>query len=47
MNFKWLLSGVFTFFIAVLVVCYIISKQANPVFLDEHGKPVATAKSGY
>ncbi len=47
MNIKILLGGVFTFFIAVLIACYMIAKDANPVFLDDHGKPVGTAKSGY
>ena len=43
MNFKILLGGVFAFFIAILIVVYAISKQANPVFLDDHGKPVTTS----
>jgi len=30
-------------FIGILVVVYFITKQSNPVMLDEHGKPVATA----
>ncbi len=47
MKYKILLSAVFTFFIAVLIVCWMIAKQANPVFLDEHGKPVSTARSTY
>jgi len=28
-------------FIGILIFCYIVTKRANPVFLDEHGKPTA------
>ena len=38
----YFLGFVFVFFIAFLIVCYVITKRANPVFLDEHGKPVAS-----
>jgi len=38
----YFLGVVFVFFIAVLIVCYVITKRTNPVFLDEHGKPVAS-----
>lgn len=27
-------------FIAILIFCYIVTKRANPVFLDGHGRPV-------
>lgn len=47
MNFKVLLGAVMTFFVAVLIVCYAIAKQANPVFLDEHGKPSNVTKPNY
>ncbi len=47
MNIKILLGGVFTFFVAILIACYLIAKDANPVFLDDHGKPTNTAKSSY
>ena len=47
MNIKILLGGVMGFFIAVLIVCYFIAKQANPVFLDEHGRPSNIAKANY
>lgn len=47
MKFKWLLGAVFTFFIAVLIVCYLIARDANPIFLDEHGKPTNAAHSSY
>jgi hypothetical protein len=30
-------------FIGILIFCYIVTKRTNPVFLDEHGKPVATS----
>ena len=32
-------------FIGILIFCYIVTKRANPVFLDEHGKP--TVNSGH
>lgn len=47
MNFKILLGGVMTLFITILIVCYIITKQANPIFLDDHGKPTNLAKTNY
>jgi hypothetical protein len=31
------LGGVFVLFCAILIVCYYIAKQANPVMLDEQG----------
>jgi len=34
---------VFTLFIGILIVCYVITKRTNPVELDEHGKPVASS----
>ena len=30
-------------FIGILIVCYLITRQSNPIMLDEHGKPVAAA----
>jgi hypothetical protein len=47
MNFKVSLGGVMTLFISILIVCYLIAKQANPVFLDEHGRPSNVAKGNY
>jgi hypothetical protein len=47
MMFKLLLGGVMALFITILVVCYIIAKQANPIFLDEHGKPAEVSNSKY
>jgi hypothetical protein len=31
------LGGVFVLFCAILIVCYYIAKQANPIMLDEKG----------
>jgi len=28
-------------FIGILIFVYVVTKRTNPVFLDEHGKPVA------
>lgn len=44
MNFKILLGGVMTLFIAILIFCYIVVAKTNPVFLDEHGKPQTTTQ---
>ncbi len=41
------LGAIFVFFVLVLVVCYWITRQANPVFLDEHGRPTNAAHSGH
>lgn len=38
------LGGVFVLFCAIMIACYYISKQANPVMLDEHGH-VRTAQA--
>jgi hypothetical protein len=38
----YFLAFIFVLFIAILVVVYLITRQSNPVMLDEHGKPVAT-----
>jgi len=40
----YFLGFVFMLFIGILVVCYVITRRTNPVFLDQHGKP-ATASS--
>jgi len=37
---KALLGLIFVIFIGILVTAYIIAKRANPVILDETGKPV-------
>jgi hypothetical protein len=36
------LSLIVMLFIGILVTTYIVAKRANPVFLDESGKPVQT-----
>ena len=37
--FFYFLMVVMAIFIGILMFCYIVTKQAHPVFLDEHGKP--------
>ena len=37
----YFLGFVFVLFIGILIFCYVITKRTNPVFLDQHGKPVA------
>lgn len=41
--FAYFLGFVFVLFIAILIVCYIITNRSNPILLDQHGKPVATS----
>ena len=36
----YFLGVVFVLFIGILAFCYAVTKRANPVFLDEHGKAV-------
>ena len=36
----YFLAFVFVLFIGILIFCYAVTKRANPVFLDSHGKPV-------
>jgi len=43
MKMAWFLGAVFTFFCAVLMVCYGITKQANPIFVDQNGHPTNVA----
>jgi hypothetical protein len=47
MNSKVFLGGVMSLFIIILIVCYIIAKRADPIFLDEHGKPSNISKPNY
>jgi len=35
----YLLGFVMALFIGILLFAYTVTKQANPVFLDEHGQP--------
>ncbi len=37
----YFLVFIFVLFIGILIFCYAVTKRANPVFLDSHGKPVA------
>lgn len=43
MNIKWFLGTVFVGFCAILLACYIITKQAHPVFVDVNGHPTNAA----
>jgi len=36
------LGGIMALFIGILITVYFVAKQANPVFLDEKGRPVQT-----
>ena len=36
------LGAVFVFFCAVLIFVFVSTRRANPVMLDQHGKPVST-----
>ncbi len=38
--FLWSIS---VLFIGILIFCYVVTKRANPILLDEHGKPVTSA----
>lgn len=35
-----LLSLIVVLFIGILVTAYLVARHANPVILDEHGKPM-------
>jgi hypothetical protein len=39
----YFLAFVFVLFIGILIFAYVVTKRTNPVYLDEHGKPVATS----
>jgi len=41
----YFLGLVFVLFIGILIFCYVVTKRTNPVFLDEHGKPVSTGSA--
>jgi hypothetical protein len=38
--FLWAVS---VLFIGILIFCYVVAKRANPILLDEHGKPVTSS----
>jgi hypothetical protein len=40
MKMAWFLGAVFTFFCVVLLVCYGITRQAHPIFVDAQGHPI-------
>jgi len=39
----YFLGAVFALFIVLLIFVYVVTKRTNPVFLDEHGKPVSSS----
>jgi len=39
----YVLGVVFVVFIGILIFCYVVTKRANPVLLDEHGKVVTSS----
>ena len=43
----YFLGAVFVLFIGILVFCYVVTKRTNPVFLDEHGKPVSATNHSH
>jgi hypothetical protein len=45
MRMKVVFGVIAAFFIGVLVVLYFVAKQANPIMLDETGKPLGGATS--
>ena len=36
----YFLGFVFLLFIGILIFCYFVTRQANPVLLDSNGKPI-------
>lgn len=38
----YFLMLVMTLFIGILIFVWVVTKKANPVMLDEHGRPVAS-----
>ncbi len=43
----YVLPLVMVLFIGILIVVYVISKQANPIILDEKGKPINVETSNH
>ncbi|HZQ71236.1 MAG TPA: hypothetical protein VFA68_22110 [Terriglobales bacterium] len=41
----YLLGFVMALFLGILIFAYAVTKRANPVYLDEHGKPTAVSQS--
>jgi hypothetical protein len=44
MKYKLLFAFVLTLFLGILAACYVIAREANPVFLDERGRPAGGAR---
>lgn len=42
-----LLGGIMVLFIAIMVTVYFIARQANPIFLDEKGRPIQSQSSSH
>lgn len=40
-----ILWGIMVLFIAIMIGVYIIAKRANPIFLDEKGRPMQSEGS--
>ncbi len=37
---QFVLGGIFILFIIIMIGVYLIAKQANPIILDEKGRPM-------
>lgn len=37
---KFVLSLIIVIFFTIIFTVYLVARRANPIFLDEHGKPV-------
>jgi len=37
---QFLFGGIMLLFICIMIAVYLIAKQANPIILDEKGKPL-------
>lgn len=44
---QMLLGGAILLFIAILITVYVVAKRANPIFLDEQGRPVNSENSSH
>ncbi len=47
MNMKWFLVLVFLLFVGLLILLYVASEQADPVMLDEQGRPINPPSDPY
>lgn len=43
MNMKVVFGLIITLFLGILLGVYLVARSANPVMLDEHGRPVGEA----